>query len=1586
MAIFSKFDRLKNNVAKVALAAFVTSPVWADDTEIFFADTGGETVRTNVLFIIDTSGSMGEEVRDENGNGTGEDRLEAVQRGFRTVLNELTNVNVGLMRFSNPGGPILYPVVNIDADISGLGATEVISRIDRDSDDAQELATGVMTLNENLLSLTQLTLGGVSSPANFVTSSKRDAEEEGSSFTRDSSDLDFFVPSSDLSVGVRFVGLDVPRGATVTRAQIEFTVKEVDDDSENIPFNIFTELKDTGNFKNSNKVANRIDSNNDLSVPWVVPTNGFNGDKILTADVSDLVTQVIAHPNWIPDGGEDDIVFVFQPSGTSSNGDVEFFTYDGASGPASRPTLYIEYYEGAAPSAGETTTGLLFRNLDIPRGVDITSAYLELRSDRDQSGAFTFSVSAEDSANAATYSSDLNDITLRPSNGASEDWISSESVAAGEAFISPNLNNIIQNITKVGTGWCGGNDLALQITGTEGFRSVWSHDGDPALAPKLVIRYDASTIPDGGSCYQGGIGPRVSESIDDVEETSSGNLRRHSSDLDLENGDLVGLRFAAVDIPKDATINRAYLELTQKSDVDSGNTTINIAVESGDGDAEPFTDSEKVTQDRTYGESVDWDITQQWDKDSVYESVDIKALVSQAVSNGGWSAGNAMAFKLTTSGSNRRAYTVDSSPGQAARLVVEFSADGSNRSTRKVREELVSIVNGLSHSGWTPVQDTLYEAAQYYTGGNALWGKKRGGGVGDGGPYGYTRVSNPASMVDGSFVVNDPSGCTDENQNSDACRFQTITGNATYDSPIDNYCQKTSHIVLLTDGFANRDHSRDEIEDFISPSPCDDPGTGGGGRCVKDLVKHMRDTDLIEGGGIDSSEGIGLKSKQRVITHTIGFNFGANNDGGWLREVAEDNGGGLYAEANNAEELVTAIQNILIDALKINNTFVAPVAAVNQFNRLNNLNDIYFAVFRPDENPLWPGNLKKYKLGAGNEVLDRDNLPAIDEDTGFFKDTSFDVWNTSGTADGKDVEAGGAASQIDGHATRKVYTYHENSVSTVLSDVSNQLDNSLVSGGVLTKSIFAATSLTNAEFGDLIDWIRGKDVPDSADRNSFNDPLHSRPVAVTYGAQDPNDQDVEIFLGSNGGGLHAFDAATGAERFVFFPEATLPIQNLLKENSSTTPHLYGIDGSIVPWVRDNGANGIDGNEDDFVRLFFGMRRGGSNYYSLDVTDRANPSVQWVLEGGTGDYAEMGQSWSTPVRGQIRLKDEQPRDVLFIAGGYDTAKDEEVTRSADSSGRALYIVDAEDGSLIWSGGPTGDFTKTFADMNYSIPSGLTVSDVDSDGLDDFIFVGDTGGQVWRFDLINGAELVEDLVSGGVIADLGVATGDNTEVRNRRFFHAPDVALTKREGQLELAVTIGSGYRPSPLSRVTEDRFFMLRQLAVFGPPTTYTKLTTASLFDATDNRVGDGVDGAGNLVSKVDARDNLNAKQGWYIDLASTTAPGEKVLSTPLTLDDTVTFITYTPNSGVIDCRAVAGTSKVYSVILKDATPAINFNELDETVNEGDRTFTLKTPSIIDEPVVICTGEGCDVFTGAERPPLDELLNDRITRTYWRKDR
>jgi type IV pilus assembly protein PilY1 len=233
-------------------------------------------------------------------------------------------------------------------------------------------------------------------------------------------------------------------------------------------------------------------------------------------------------------------------------------------------------------------------------------------------------------------------------------------------------------------------------------------------------------------------------------------------------------------------------------------------------------------------------------------------------------------------------------------------------------------------------------------------------------------------------------------------------------------------------------------------------------------------------------------------------------------------------------------------------------------------------------------------------------------------------------------------------------------------------------------------------------------------------------------------------------------------------------------------------------------------------LYFGMRRGGRNYYSLDVTDRASPKLAWTIKGGSGNFTELGQSWSEATLARIKLNGAD-KNVLVIAGGYDPNQDASKPTSADKQGRAIYIVDALTGARLWWASNAADHPDAslpLAQMTYSTPSSVRVIDMNGDSYADRLYVGDMGAQVWRFDLdINGNTGAPSLATGGVIASLGGTAAADT----RRFYYPPSVALVSDEylGNF-LAISIGSGHREKPLGTAIADRFYMIRDPNVQAP--------------------------------------------------------------------------------------------------------------------------------------------------------------------------
>ena len=788
------------------------------------------------------------------------------------------------------------------------------------------------------------------------------------------------------------------------------------------------------------------------------------------------------------------------------------------------------------------------------------------------------------------------------------------------------------------------------------------------------------------------------------------------------------------------------------------------------------------------------------------------------------------------------------------------------------RAAIATTITNLPTTLWTPLSETMYEAGLYYMAGNVDYGN-----------------------------LNDPA--------SSAPATRDLSNSNIYNSPIDLACQK-NFIVMLSDGDPRRDSSADGKIAALSGS-CDGSGEG---HCLDDMAAYLYDNDLSA-----------LPGKQNVVTYTIGFDIDLP-----ILDSTATRGGGAYLQANDTASLSTALTNIVTEILESQTTFTSPAVSVNAFNRTRNLNELYITVFQASGDTHWPGNLKKYRLRAADgEILDADGNPAIDPGTGFFLPNSRSFWSAS--PDGPEVVEGGAANQLPSPATRNVYTHLAGSLLTtagnLVDDANSNIDNAVLGIG---------------QPGDptrdtLIDFMRGVDVADhdqdgdlTEPRNQIGDPLHAQPVSVIYGGTtaSPDINDAVVYFSTNDGYLHAVDPLTGVEKWAFIPPEFLDDQVTLFHNNSSADKHYGIDGNLrIQMIADNDGV-IDPGANEKVYLYFGMRRGGAFYYGMDITNPDAPQVMWSMDGA--DLPGVGQSWSTPVPTRINISGvaQNPENaVLIFSGGYDTSQDL-YAGSTDNVGNALYIVDAVNGNLLWHASDAGA-TRNLAKMLYSIPSDVKVLDLDNDDLADRMYVGDMGGQLWRFDIHNG-QGVADIVTGGVFAELGGAPNATPGVaESRRFYYAPDLALTSDEYSSFLHIGIGSGHRARPNSVFTEDRFYALRDYAPFTSfnqayyDTTLVPITDAGLQDITDNV--NAVVPAGNPGWRFE----LRTGGGWI---------GEKVLAEPRTFNNQVFFTTFTPGAGALSngCLPTLGTNRLYIVDLLTGAPV---NNLDNSADPDNLTET-----------------------------------------------
>ena len=832
-----------------------------------------------------------------------------------------------------------------------------------------------------------------------------------------------------------------------------------------------------------------------------------------------------------------------------------------------------------------------------------------------------------------------------------------------------------------------------------------------------------------------------------------------------------------------------------------------------------------------------------------------------------------------------------------------------------------AAANGMTADGYTPLAETLYEAARYYRGENVKFGNS----------------TTPGTNHSG---VLDPSDST------------------LYASPIEYQCQQ-NYIVLLTDGDPTYDDSADAdiaaLPDFATTAgSCAFSNGPPVSDCLDELAQYLFDYD----------QRTDLDDVQNVSTYTIGF---ATNQ--TLLQDAANKGGGKYYTADDTVQLTTAFTQIISDILAVNTTFVAPAVPVNAFNRLTHREELYFALFRPEKFPQWSGNMKQYKLaGTPPIITDATGAAAVDATTGFFSTASTSFWTSGPDApDGDDVEKGGAAGELA--LTRNMYTY-TGATAPNNEDLTTTANQFHESNTAVTATMLGNPGMTSTYRNDLLQWARGVDRFDVDEdgsttdaRRQMGDPLHSNPVVVNYGGTNTN-PDIALFIATNEGVLHAIDTTDGSELFSFIPQELLPNLDILYNNNGANSHPYGLDGALTVWANDVNNNGVledaSGNTEagEHAYLYAGMRRGGNNYYSLDVTDRSSPELKWMIQGGTGNFAQLGQTWSKMQLARIKSSGNK-KTVLIFGGGYDTNQDTE-TATNDSVGNAIYMVDADTGARLWWAGDSGSGANlTNADMDYSIPAPVMTGDINADGYTDIMFAVDMGGQVWRFDFNNSGS--NTTISGGVVAQLA-GTGTN---EHRRFYVKPDVSLIKVNGVVTYAVAIGSGYRAHPLSTVTQDRFHMLFIGNVYSPPSSYSSpLDESDLLDVT-----------------TDLSPNLASSSGWRLDLE----PGEKVLANSLTVDGTVLFTTYKPDSNLVNsCAPSQGVGRLYAINAYDATPTKNLDGVGSlnSLTATDRYKTLVRGGIQPEPRLIFTDDDHPILVvGPEKVDDIDLFNP-IRRTSW----
>ncbi|NEX60293.1 pilus assembly protein [Noviherbaspirillum galbum] len=701
-------------------------------------------------------------------------------------------------------------------------------------------------------------------------------------------------------------------------------------------------------------------------------------------------------------------------------------------------------------------------------------------------------------------------------------------------------------------------------------------------------------------------------------------------------------------------------------------------------------------------------------------------------------------------------------------------------------------------------------------------------------------------------------------------------------------------------------------------------------------------------------------NRKSISTYTIDvYNKQPNADHTSLMMSMAKNGGGKYFSAMNEAEIVKALKNILSEIQAVNSTFASASLPVNATNRAQNENQVFIGMFRPDNKPRWFGNLKRYQLinqGGNIELGDNDSPPklAVNPVTGFVTDCAISYWTSDSATYWQSVTDGmSPTSQLldpstikgkcDGYSPYSDLPdgplVEKGAVAEVLRKGNNP---SGATTWAVNRTIYTRSGSSLTSFGaasglssSLVDFISGKDVNNETGggdatktRPSIHgDVVHSRPLPINYGGTTG----VVVYYGANDGTLRAVEANTGKEKWAFIaPEFYSRLSRLSSDSPNVNvPALYPSDGSNKDYFFDGPLGFYQNSDNTKVWIFPTMRRGGRMLYSFDVTTPDTPSLKWAIgcpnladdTNCTTGMSGMGQTWSAPRVARIKgYSDTTP--VLIVGGGYDACEDDNTKSPACTSpkGSSIYILNAN----------TGDVIRTFTFTGArSMAADITLVDVDADGMADYAYAADTGGNVYRLDFVNydKTTLASNLWFGRRVAYTNASGADN----GRKFLYGP--AAYAVAGKVYLA--IGSGDREHPLQQHypysdVVNRFFVFKDdLSIVATSTA--ALNLDAMTDLTTNTTCDQTP----ILP-------TSASNGWYMKL-NQNGQGEQTVTSALIAGGMVYFSTNRPVPAGASCSAQLGEARGYAV------------------NLFTRSGGIGTPDA-------CGGASSGIFTGGGLPP------------------
>lgn len=430
-------------------------------------------------------------------------------------------------------------------------------------------------------------------------------------------------------------------------------------------------------------------------------------------------------------------------------------------------------------------------------------------------------------------------------------------------------------------------------------------------------------------------------------------------------------------------------------------------------------------------------------------------------------------------------------------------------------------------------------------------------------------------------------------------------------------------------------------------------------------------------------------------------------------------------------------------------------------------------------------------------------------------------------------------------------------------------------------------------------------------------------------------------------------------------------------------------------------------------LISGFRNGGGGFTALDITNAhcTDPGADQtcgiskftgesssIFSGPSPDFPmhlwslfdrDFGNTWSNPKVARVRLKagsgDDEifaDRWVAFVGGGVDP---EPASEQLPQYGNAFYAIDITTGQIVYKfhkdrsiPDDLGSDQETLSQkMKCEMASDPGIFDINADGYADLVYIGDTCGRLWRFDVSQPLETTDPIGDTGLtLVNSSLARGsaiieapnwragiafcanknnsecrrnNNTAVPNRNvepiFF--PPTSVIDDIGRRHIIFQTGNRRNPTQIAkfrrngnpiRGTHNAGRLYNFIDTFIPSFLAGSLEASEVSDRGMLRNSDitrtitltrqGDSGLFNINTTESTEDTHTGSGEFIVEYPNNAAEnfaGEKGTGTPWVINSVLVFVTFapTPVELTLPCKPAFGNTRVFAIDFLTGQPALH---------------------------------------------------------------